>query len=108
KTWGDIRDNVTEVIKPPPAPDEEKEILQPDQARELLKRLEGHPLHMLAVLALHTGARRNELLALHWQDINLEPARRRIETALEQTRAYGIRVKAPRRAGAQYRYQRRP
>jgi integrase len=96
KTWGVIRDNVTEVIKPPPAPDQEKEILQPDQARELLRRLDGHPLHTLAVLALHTGARRNELLALRWQDIDLDAGRLRIETALEQTRAYGIRVKAPK------------
>src|SRR5262249_37289494 len=96
KTWGVIRDNVTEVIKPPPAPDEEKEILQPDLARELLKRLDGHPLYMLALLALHTGARRNELLALRWQDVELDAGRLRIETALEQTRAYGIRVKAPK------------
>ena len=94
KTWGVIRDNVTEVIKPPPAPDQEREILQPDRARELLRRLDGHPLHTLAVLALHTGARRNELLALRWQDIDLDAGRLRIETALEQTRAYGIRVKA--------------
>src|SRR5262249_47201726 len=62
----------------------------------LLKRLDGHPLHLLAVLALHTGARRNELLALRWQDVDLDAARLRIETALEQTRAHGIRVKAPK------------
>ncbi len=96
KAWGVIRDNVTEVIKPPPAGDQEKEILQPDRARELLDRLSGHPLHMLAILALHTGARRNELLALRWQDVDLDAARLRIETALEQTRPYGIRVKAPK------------
>jgi integrase len=96
KTWGVIRDNVTEAIRPPRAPDQEKEILQPDQARELLERLRDHPLHMLAVLALHTGARRNELLALRWQDIDLDAGRLRIETALEQTSAYGIRVKAPK------------
>jgi hypothetical protein len=29
KTWGVIRDNVTEVIKPPPAPDQEKESWNP-------------------------------------------------------------------------------
>jgi integrase len=96
KTWGVIRDNVSEVIKPPPAPDQEKSILQPDRARELLDRLHGQPLYMLASLALATGARRNELLALRWQDIDLDAGRLRIETALEQTRAHGIRVKAPK------------
>jgi integrase len=92
KTWGVIRDNVAEVIKPPPAPDQEKQILQPDRARELLDALGGHPLYMLAALALATGARRNELLALRWQDIDLDAGRLRIETALEQTRAHGVRI----------------
>jgi len=108
KTWGVVRDNVTETVKPPPAPDQEKEILQPDRARELLERLNGHPLYMLAALALATGARRNELLALRWQDVDVDAGRLRIETALEQTRAHRIRIKAPKRparAGALYRYQ---
>jgi integrase len=96
KTWGVVRDNVAEVIKPPPAPDQERAILQPDRARELLERLHGHPLYMLAVLALNTGARRNELLALRWQDVDLDAGRLRVETALEQTRGHGIRVKAPK------------
>jgi integrase len=96
KTWGVIRDNVAEVIKPPRAPDQEKQILQPDRARELLEALRGHPLYMLAALALATGARRNELLALRWQDVDLNKGHLRIETALEQTRAHGIRIKAPK------------
>jgi integrase len=96
KTWQVIRDNVAEIIKPPPAPDQEKSILQPDRARELLDRLNGHQLYLLAALALATGARRNELLALRWQDVDLDAGRLRIETALEQTRAHGIRVKAPK------------
>jgi integrase len=96
KTWGVTRDNVAEVIKPPPAPDQEKAILQPDRARELIEALRGQPLYMLAVLALATGARRNELLALRWQDVDLDAGRLRIETALEQTRAHGVRIKAPK------------
>jgi integrase len=96
KTWGVVRDNVADVVKPPRAPDQEKDILQPDRARELLEKLHGHPLYMLAALALATGARRNELLALRWQDVDLDAGRLRIEIALEQTRAYGIRVKAPK------------
>jgi integrase len=96
KTWGVIRDNVTEAIKPPPGPDREIEILQPDRARELLDRLANHPLQMLGTLALHTGARRNELLALRWRDIELDAGSLRIERALEQTRAHGVRVKSPK------------
>ena len=96
KTWGVIRDNVTENVKPPPAPDRETQMLQPDQARELLDRLRGHPLHLLASLALATGMRRNEMLALRWKDVDLDAGRLTIEQSLEQTRAHGIRIKAPK------------
>jgi integrase len=96
KTWGVIRDNVVEVIKPPRAPDRETAMLQPDQARELIERLRGHRLYVLASLALATGMRRNEMLALRWQDVDLDAGHLRIETALEQTRAHGIRIKAPK------------
>jgi integrase len=40
--------------------------------------------------------RRNEMLALRWCDVNLDAARLTIEQALEQTAAYGIRVKGPK------------
>jgi hypothetical protein len=100
KVWGVIRDNPAELAKPPREPDRETEMLQPNQAAELLERLRGRPFYMLASLALATGMRRNEMLALRWQDIDLDAGRLTVEQALEQTAAHGIRVKAPRRATA--------
>jgi integrase len=96
KTWGLILNNPAEVIKPPPAPDRELPILQPDRARELLAALRDKPLYLLASIALGTGLRRNEALALRWQDVDLDGGRLRVEQALEQTAAHGIRVKAPK------------
>jgi integrase len=98
KVWGIIRDNPAELVKPPRPPDQEAEMLQPDQAARLLDRLRGSrpPLYLLASLALGTGARRNELLALRWCDLDLAAARLTIEQALEQTTAHGIRVKGPK------------
>jgi integrase len=96
KTWGVIRDNVTESVKPPPAPDRETEILQPDQARELLERLRNHQLYLIASLALATGMRRNEMLALRWRDVDFDAGRLTVEQSLEQTRTHGIRIKAPK------------
>jgi integrase len=95
-TWGVIRDNPADNAKAPKAPDQETEMLQPDRARELLDRLRGRPLYMLASLALATGMRRNEMLALRWQDVDLDAGRLTIEQSLEQTRAHGIRAKAPK------------
>jgi integrase len=96
KTWGVIRDNVAEMVKPPQVPDQELPILQPDRARELLEALRGHPFYLIASLALATGMRRNEILALRWQDVDLDAGRLRVELSLEQTQAYGIRFKAPK------------
>jgi integrase len=96
KTWGLVRDNVTDTVKPPRAPDRETQMLQPDEAVELVELLRGHPLHMLASLALATGMRRNEMLALRWQDVDLDAGRLTIERSLEQTRTHGIRVKSPK------------
>src|SRR5262249_42603750 len=96
KEWGVIRDNVTESVEPPSAPDRETECLQPDQARELLRRLRGHQLYLIASLALATGMRRNEMLALRWRDVDLDAGKLTVEQSLEQTPAHGIRVKAPK------------
>ena len=71
-------------------------MLQPDQAAALLERLRGKPLYLLASLALGTGMRRNEMLGLRWQDVDLDAGRLTIEQALEQTATHGIRTKAPK------------
>jgi integrase len=96
KTWGVIRDNPADYAKAPKAPDQETEMLQPDQARELLDRLRGRPLYLLASLALATGMRRNEMLGLRWRDVDLDAGKLTIEQSLEQTPAHGIRIKAPK------------
>jgi integrase len=57
--------------------------------------LRGRWIYPIAVLALATGARRGELCALRWKDVDLEAARIRIEGSLEQTNA-GLRFKEPK------------
>src|SRR5262249_7351022 len=96
KIWGAIRDNPADLAKPPKMPDQETSMLQPDQAAALLERLRGNPLYLLVSLALGTGMRRNEMLGLRWQDVDLDAGRLTIEQALEETRARGIRVKGPK------------
>ena len=100
KAWGLVRDNVAEIVKPPKAPDQETPMLQPAQAAALLERLRGKPLYLLASLGLGTGMRRSEMLALRWQDIDLDAGRLTIERSLEQTTAGGVKPKSPKtRAG---------
>src|SRR5262245_21638589 len=100
KAWGLVRDNLAETVKPPKAPDQETPMLQPAQAAALLDRLDGKPLYLLASLGLGTGMRRSEMLALRWQDIDLDAGRLTIERSLEQTTAGGVKSKSPKtRAG---------
>jgi len=96
KLWGLLRDNPADLAKPPAVGDEEITILQPDRARELLDRLRGQPLYLIASLGLATGLQRSEILALRWRDVDLDAGRLRVEQALEQTTAYGVRVKGPK------------
>ena len=57
--------------------------------------MKGHSLYPIVALAIGTGARRAEIAALRWSDIDLSAAIVRIERSLEQTKA-GLRVKEPK------------
>lgn len=93
-----VERNVASLIRPPSATRQEVEILTADQVADTLERLRDHPsLFPIAALALGTGARRGEIAALRWGDLDLDAATVRIERALEQT-AEGLRVKGPKTA----------
>src|SRR5262249_12103417 len=96
KAWGLLGDNPVDQVRPPKMQTKEATILQPAEAKALLERLRGGPLYLVALIGLGTGARRGELLALRWKDLDLDGARMTIERSLEQTSEYGIRAKAPK------------
>src|SRR5262249_22148992 len=79
--------NVASIIAPPKVADREIDSLKADEIGSLLAALQGHPLQAIGVLALSTGARRGELLALTWGCIDLDKASMKIERSLEQTRS---------------------
>lgn len=87
--------NVASRMTLPKIETEEIQILSVDEIGAMLKRLEGHRLRPVAELAIGTGARRGELLALRWSDIDLDAGTLRIERSLEETRA-GLRFKVPK------------
>ncbi len=49
--------------------------LMPDEAREFLGAVRGHPLEALFVLAIATGMRQGELLGLRWRDVDWDGRR---------------------------------
>jgi integrase len=92
---GTLARNVAAIRKPPKVEQQEVDILSADQITIVLNCLADHPLHPIAVLALATGARRGELLALKWADVDLDRGTIRIERSLEETKA-GFRIKPPK------------
>ena len=61
----------------------------------LLQAVEGMRLYMPVLLAVMTGMRRGEILALRWQDTDLEKGLVAVRRSLEQTRD-GLRFKQPK------------
>jgi integrase len=68
--WNLIARNVCDLTSPPRTKRYEFLPLNAEQVQQFLTTAEGHRLEALFVLALATGMRRGELLALKWQDIN--------------------------------------
>jgi integrase len=93
--WDLLPNNVADRAKPPRVAAAEIEILVEDQVRHLLENLRGHWVYPIVALALATGLRRGELLALSWGHIDLDAAKLRVERSLEQTRA-GLHFKSPK------------
>lgn len=68
--WGLVGRNVAERIKPPKVQKQEMQVWTPQQARAFLAAAEGHRYYALFYVALATGMRRGELLALRWAEVD--------------------------------------
>jgi integrase len=90
--------NVTKFERAPKVLDGDMVIVQ--DVPGLIEKLKGARLHMQALIALFTGMRLAEVLALKWSHVDLDRKVIEVREALERTRAHGIRIKAPKsRAG---------
>lgn len=65
---------------------------------KLISGFKSSTIFPIVALAAATGARRNEILALRWTDLDVERKTLRIERAWEPTKKFGLRLKAPKTA----------
>jgi integrase len=94
--WGVVGRNAADNVNPPRVEAAEVEILRAGDVKGLLDKLRGRSLYIVAVLGLTTGMRRGEMLATRWRDVDFVAGRLRVERSLEQTKAGGLRFKAPK------------
>jgi integrase len=88
--------NVCKIEAPPKVEATEMRILTLEQISRLVPGLHEHPIGAPAITALFTGMRLGEILALRWLNTDLEGRVIYVREALEETKAHGIRCKAPK------------
>lgn len=83
--WNLVARNVADLVSPPRVPRTEMHVLSPEEARRFLDAARSDRLEALYVLALTTGMRQGEILALHWKDVDLDRGTVNVQFTLHRT-----------------------
>jgi integrase len=83
--------NVCKIQRAPKVQAQEMAIVK--DVPGLIDKLQGSRLYSLAIIALFTGMRLGEILALRWQHLDLDRGVAKVREALEETKAHGVRFK---------------
>ncbi len=93
--WQLIARNPAQAVEPPRAERREMRALDERELAGLIHRVENTRLYIPVLLAITTGLRRGEILALRWRDIDLKTGSLTVIQSLEQTKN-GLRFKTPK------------
>jgi integrase len=93
--WNLIAANPTDRVEPPSVRPKEMQAVDPARAAWLIEVSASTRLYIPIMLAAFCGLRRGEILALRWQDIDLENSVLRVVRAIEETKA-GVTFKEPK------------
>lgn len=87
--FGLVGRNVSDLVDVPRMRRHEMRCYHPEEARALLAMTErtGDRLHALYTLAISTGMRKGELLALRWKDVELDAELLRVRATLKRDKA---------------------
>jgi integrase len=91
-----VAKNVARIEGAPKIDEGEVEVVAKERISELIEKLRGRAMYARAITSLFTGLRRGELLAPPWSDVDLDAKVWRVRVALEETKAGGLQIKAPK------------
>ena len=96
--WQLIGRNVCDAVDAPRVPKKEMQAFTGEQAQQFLEAAQGDPLEALYVLALTTGMRQGELLALKWEDLDLTLGTVQVRRTITRLVKKGFTVSEPKTA----------
>lgn len=88
--------NVALHVKAPRMRQREMQVFTPEQAQTFLVAATGARLEALFVLAITTGMREGELLALRWRDVDLEAGALEVRGTLQWITGEGFSIGPPK------------
>jgi len=93
--WQLVIRNVASAVEPPRAKKYEAKYLTDKQTEDLIKVAKQSDIYIPIMIAIYTGARRGEILALNWSNVNLENGTIKIIQNLCATKK-GLIIKEPK------------
>lgn len=96
--WDLVTRNVSNLVDPPRPIRKQMTTLSAEQVRTLFEAARDDRLHALYVLAVTTGMREGEILALHWRELDLGAGTAKVEGSLQPTRDGELRIVEPKTA----------
>ena len=93
---GVVATNVAKLVDPPRPQRHEMHALSPEEARRFLEVVRGDRLEALYVLAITTGMRQGELLALRWRDVDVTGPSLHVTSSLQYVKGHGLRLSSPK------------
>lgn len=94
--WGIVGRNVASLADLPREVHKDVRVLSPDEARRLVEAARGDRLEALWILSVSTGLRLGEVLALRWNDVDLNRRELRVTKALQRQTGRGLVVTEPK------------
>jgi integrase len=93
--WGVLVRNPADLVRPPRVERVKSATLSTEQAAQLLDALAHSRVYWPTLIALATGMRRGEILALRWEQIDLDRGMVRVVETVEETKT-SLRFKPPK------------
>jgi len=94
--WELVPRNVATLTNPPRQEHFEVNPLLPEQARAFLEAAKGDRLEALYTVAMGLGLRRGEVLALRWEDVDMDAGTLRVRHALQNLKGGGWTLAEPK------------